>query len=106
MGWKKGQSGNLNGRPKRQNSYDALLEAIAIVEKKQDKSILRHFIEQAFLDNKVLVAAMKKIMPDMQAVSVSADESLQTLTVVFRTPEPEPQNMPDPEQQTRDDENG
>jgi hypothetical protein len=63
--FRKGESGNPKGRPK-----DPLIaemrEALETVEKKKHKKLLIRFFEQAFTNDKVLIAAVKKIAPDLQ----------------------------------------
>lgn len=66
----KGVSGNPSGRPKgskNKGSMAELNEAIRDVAKKKRKSILRHFVEEAYVDNTVLIALMKKLCPDLRS---------------------------------------
>jgi len=70
--WKKGQSGNPNGRPKGTTRTNLLMDAIAKVEKqKGKKKFLIHAVEQAYTDTRVLVAILKKIIPDLKAIEVT-----------------------------------
>ena len=63
--WKPGQSGNLAGRPRKgASAIEALEDALAIVEKKRKKSFLRHFVEQAYKNNRVAIALFNKLIPD------------------------------------------
>ena len=71
--WKKGQSGNPKGSKKRKTCFAALEEAIKSVEKTKDKTLMEHFVEQAYTDNHVLVALMKKVVADLKGVELSAD---------------------------------
>lgn len=65
MPWEKGQSGNPNGRPKKGDSAEEmLLVAIRTVEKSKRKNLLNHFVRRAFKNDKVLIALVKKIVPD------------------------------------------
>jgi len=74
--WKKGKSGNPNGRPKGINTkIHALQEAIKLVEKqKGKKKFLIHAVEQAYEDKGVLIAILKKIAPDLKAVEIAGME--------------------------------
>lgn len=64
--FKKGQSGNPAGKPKGANQpMTELLKAIKKIEKEEDREkLMEHFVKRAYEDNKVLVALMKKILPD------------------------------------------
>ena len=71
MAWKKGQSGNPAGRKKGSpNKRDALLDAIRQVQLKKGKKLLVHAVEQAYGDKTVLIALLKKIVPDMKELDV------------------------------------
>ena len=64
---------NPKGRPPSSN-MEKLLDAIDDVQKKENKNIFEHFVEQAFLDNKVLIALFRKLIADIKYVD-SADGS-------------------------------
>ena len=70
MTWKKGQTGNPNGRP-RVGAIAELNQAIAVVEKKKRRKLLEHFAARAFEDDYVLTALMKKKLPDLKAIDSS-----------------------------------
>ncbi|HDZ14716.1 hypothetical protein LCGC14_1961150, partial [marine sediment metagenome] len=57
--WTKGVSGNPKGRPKKPLS-EKFEAAVRKVEKIKGKPLFEHFVEQAYEDNNVLVAVMKK----------------------------------------------
>lgn len=65
MPFVKGQSGNPDGRPKKPE-IEELRKAIKVVEKTKRKKLLRHFVERAYTNDKVLVALMKKILADVK----------------------------------------
>lgn len=62
-----GVSGNPSGRPK-SNWRKQLDGAIESVEKKQNKSLLIHAVEQAFIDNGMLGNLMRKLLPDLKSI--------------------------------------
>ena len=73
--WKKGVSANPTGRPKGTTRTNLLMDAIAKVEKqKGKKKFLIHAIEQAYDDPKVLIAILKKIIPDLKAIEITGQE--------------------------------
>ncbi len=76
-GFKKGQSGNPAGRPKGTKERDLMMAAKAEVEAEKKKSIYKHAFEMAFEDKTVLIALLKKLVPDMAYIE---SESAQTLT--------------------------
>ena len=65
--WQKGQSGNPKGRPQRPE-VQLLREAITQVQIEEKKDLLKHFVRQAFKDNNILTALMRKLVPDMRYV--------------------------------------
>lgn len=66
--WKPGQSGNPSGRPKSKITT-ALENAIREAEVRNNKSLLEHFVERAYVDDTVLIALMRKILPDVKYVA-------------------------------------
>ncbi|NIP28941.1 MAG: hypothetical protein GWN55_04420 [Phycisphaerae bacterium] len=70
MGWKKGQSGNPSGRKRTQwrKLFDAAIEADA---KKHGQSIFEYAIEQARKEPALLVAILRKCLPDLKAVDTN-----------------------------------
>lgn len=63
MPFKPGQSGNPHGRPPIPE-IQLFREALAAVEKDQNKSLLRHAVERAFKEDAVLIALLRKMLPD------------------------------------------
>ena len=74
MPFKKGQSGNPKGRPKlKESEKEALDIAIKTVQKQRKRNLLNHFVRRAFENDKVLIALIKKRIPDMQHVQADVD---------------------------------
>ena len=62
--WKKGQSGNPYGRPNNPE-VEELRQAIRSARKLNgNRSILAHFVQRAYINDVVLIALMKKLLPD------------------------------------------
>lgn len=51
-----------------------LFEAIEIVEKKNNKNLLIHAVELAFKDKGVLLAILKKIVPDLSSIALTGHD--------------------------------
>jgi hypothetical protein len=68
--WVKGQSGNPNGRAPKPE-VEELRKAIKAVEEQKDKKLLEHFVERAYRNDAVLVALIKKFIPDKAQQDIS-----------------------------------
>lgn len=68
--WNKGESGNPHGRHK--SKWSLLLDkAIQAEQKKHRRNLIRHIVAEAYEDNTVLVALLRKILPDLKAVDTT-----------------------------------
>ena len=74
MPYKKGESGNLLGRP-RVPEIELIRKAIAETEKEKKKSLWKHLIEQCFEDNNVLRAVANKFVPDMTMIKMDPESN-------------------------------
>lgn len=67
MAFVKGQSGNPKGRPKKGESHMCHLEkALQKISEEKKKPFWEHVLEQAYSDNKVLIALMHKLVPNLE----------------------------------------
>ena len=74
----KGISPNPDGRPKGTKNYLTLLEeALKDVEDVKGNKLFKRFIERAFINDKVLVAAMKKFVSDKQHTELETTEPIE-----------------------------
>ena len=71
----KGFSGNPNGRPGLIHVKE-LQEAIERAEKKKDKEFLDRVIERAYVNDMVLLAVLKKFIPDKTHTEITGIEPL------------------------------
>ena len=62
--WKKGESGNPKGRP-RKPEIELLREALEKAKNKYGKEFLEHFVDLAYKNDNVAVALARKLLPDM-----------------------------------------
>ena len=92
--WKKGQSGNPNGRPKKPE-IDALRTAIKVVEKENDMTLLEHFVRRAYENDSVLVALCKKFLPDMKSIEGGIEVRHKILQVFGMEPIYNDKNSPE-----------
>ena len=83
MPFKKGQSGNPKGRPV-SAGIDDLRRAIKIVEGRKKKKFLIHAVQEAYTDNKVLVAILKKIIPDLKYIENEHSTNESTMAMVVK----------------------
>ncbi len=65
-------SGSLNprGRKKGDTFMDEFRLAMRTVQRRKRKSLLEHFLEKAYSDNRVLIACVDRILPALKSVEV------------------------------------
>ena len=65
-----GAKGNPQGRPKGTGYIKLLEQAIHEVEKEKQKSFFRRVIERAYISDSVMIAVLKKFIPDKQHTQI------------------------------------
>ena len=76
MPFKKGKSGNPNGRPKGSNVARSLDAAIKRVEKEKGVDFWDHVAEQAYEDRAVLMKLIDKFVPNLKQVDKNVESKL------------------------------
>ena len=76
-------NGNAKGRPQAPEVKE-LRDAIRKVQKTKNKKLLEHFVEQAFEDKQVLIATIKKLVPDLSANDIIVEDN--TIRIVIDKP--------------------
>lgn len=64
--WKKGESGNPNGRP-RKPEVELLRDALEKAREGHGKDFLEHFVERAYENDSVAIALARKLISDKVA---------------------------------------
>jgi hypothetical protein len=83
--WKKGVSGNPNGRPP--NPIRTQLDkALKDVEKRHKKSIIEHALHEAYKDNTLLAAILRKLLPDLKSVEAKVSQDAPFRLIIDMTP--------------------
>jgi len=78
-GFEPGKSGNPKGRPKgSKNRTTELMSALKKAEKERGISLIQHAVNKAYTNTQVLIAVLKKIIPDMEMSDIK-------LTPVYET---------------------
>lgn len=87
MAFKKGTkwNGNSDGRPKAGNAFvEQLRDALKAVEKNKKKSLMQYAIERAYTEDTVLIAILRKVLPDLNETDVSGvDDIMENLRKRF-----------------------
>lgn len=61
----KGKTNNPHGRPPAGEAFvEQLRAALDVVAKRKGKTLIQHAVEQSYVDNVVMIALLKKLLPD------------------------------------------
>jgi len=71
--FQKGHS--LTSHKRRKTAKTDLLRAIREIEKQKNKKLFQHFVERAYTDNKVLIALIKKLVPDISLSEITGADN-------------------------------
>lgn len=86
--WKPGETGNAKGRPPGPKSeLTKLREAVSRVQLQKGMKLYDHFVEQAWEDNSVLNALLKKLVPDLKQIDGTIEDKSLSLLSISLNPE-------------------
>jgi len=85
---------NRNGRPK-QPEIQELRDALDAAKKDKNKSILEHFVERAYTDDGVLVALVKKMLPDKNHLEAEINAEVTMMPTIEKDGKPLEYNVGD-----------
>jgi hypothetical protein len=89
MPFKKGQSVNPGGKPK--SEYRKMLDLAMKAKTKEHKmSLIEHAVEQAYSDNTVLTAILRKLLPDLRAVDANITQDSPFRLIIDLSPKSKP----------------
>jgi len=78
--FKKGQSGNPEGKPKGSKNYlTQLEEAITKYETETGKKLFERLIQRAFASDQVLLSVTKKFIPDKTQTEITTPEPIEII---------------------------
>jgi len=95
--WKKGHSGNPKGRPKGVSEIDVFRQALITVEKDKKQKLYEYAIERAFVSDIVLVAILKKLIPDKTGIELPNEGD--SITLIYEPATKNKNNGDIPEKQ-------
>ena len=82
--WKKGESGNPTGKNAGRKPFLHLLKEIDRQAKSKKGHLIKHAINRAYKDDRVLIAILKKIIPDKIQGDLDLGLSFKEISNEFR----------------------
>lgn len=82
MVFKPGESGNPEGRPKNP-AIEELRNALEKVQNGDGSTLLEHFVKRAYESDAVLIAVVKKLLPDLRTVEANILAGADETNVVY-----------------------
>jgi hypothetical protein len=68
----KGKTNNPHGRPPAGEAFvEQLRAAVSDVAKEKGKTLMRHAVERAYIEDTVLIALLRKLLPDLNETDMN-----------------------------------